>query len=137
MMEQTPLEMFREVFKSIKNHIESEKVLRIYNNLTIQFDVSDGTTFHALIKDGEVSLNEGGVPDSMTVVHWVAGSNTYRKLALGEISPVEGMWSGEIYCPDAYGMRQIWHWTMRLFRIAQESRLPRVFQTKGARMPPD
>lgn len=133
-MEQKPFEMFNEVFKTIHNHIEAKKVLTIYNDLTIQFVVNDGGTFHAFVKDGEITFNKGSVPDSMTVVHWVANTNTYRRLALGEISPVEAIWSGEIYCPDAYGLRQLLHWTMRLFRIAQESKLPKVFQTTGSRL---
>lgn len=135
MMEKTPFEMFTEVFKSIENHVEAERVLRIYNNLTIQFIVNDGETFHAFVNDGEIILRKGGVPDSFTVVHWAANADTYRKVALGEISPVEAIWSGEIYIPDAYGaMRQLIHWSLRLFRIAQESRLPKVFQTTGSRL---
>lgn len=134
MIGKTPFEMFAEVFKSIKKHIEAERVLKVYNNITIQFDVTNGETFYALVKDGEINLKEGDVPDSMTVVHWVAETDTYTKLALGEISPVEAIWSGDVYCPDAYGLRHLLHWSMRLFRIAQESRLPRAFHTTGSRL---
>ena len=132
MMEKTSFEMFTEVFRPIKNHPEAERVLKIYNNITIQFVVKDGETFHALVKDGEIILKKGSVPDSFMVVHWVANADTYRKVALGETSPVEAIWAGEIYCPDAYGMRQLLHWSLRLFRIAQESKLPKVFQTTGS-----
>lgn len=132
-MEKTVFEAMRELFSTIEAHPEGKTVPKLYN-ITIEFDVNDGKSFHALIKDGKFIFKEGTVPDSNSVIHWVADTKSFWRMINGEIRPVQAIWDGEMYVPDAFGMKAILHWTVRLFRIAFESKLPKGYQTTGSRL---
>jgi putative sterol carrier protein len=133
-MEKTLFEAMKNLFSTIENHSEGKTVPKLYNNITIEFDVTDGKSFHGLIQDGKFKFEEGTVPDSLSVSHWVADEKTFWRMINGDIRPIQAIWDGEMYVPDAYGMRPILHWTVRLFRIAFESKLPRGLQTTGSRL---
>ena len=133
-MEKTLFEAMRDLFSTIDNHPEGKSVSRLYDNIVIEFDVKDGESFHVLIKEGTFMFKKGTVPDSFSVSHWVADEKTFWQMIKGDIRPVEAIWDGEMYVPDAYGMRQILYWTIRLFRIAFESKLPKGLQTTGSRL---
>jgi hypothetical protein len=133
-MQENLFEAMRDLFGTIENHPEGKTVPHLYDDITIEFDVTDGESFHTLIHDGKFIFKKGTVPDTNSVSHWVAKEQAFWRMIKGDIRPTEAIWNGEMYVPDAYGMRQILHWTIRLFRIAFESKLPKGLQTTGSRL---
>jgi hypothetical protein len=133
-MEKTLFEAMRDLFSTIGDHPEGKTVPKLYNNITIEFDVRDGESFCAMIRDGGFTFKKGTTTNSFSVSHWVADTKTFWQMIHGDIRPIQAIWDGEMYVPDAYGMRQILYWTVRLFRIAFESKLPKGLQTIGSRL---
>jgi hypothetical protein len=133
-MEKTLFEAMKDLFSTIEDHPEGKTVPKLYDNIIIEFDVEDGESFHATILDGKFTFNKGTTIDSFSVTHWVADTKTFWRMIAGDIRPIQAIWYGEMYVPDAYGMRQILYWAIRLFRIAFESKLPKGLQTTGSRL---
>ena len=133
-MDKTLFDAMKDLFSTLEDHPEGKTVPRLYDNITIEFDVTDGESFHATIRDGAFTFHKGTTIDTFSVTHWVADTKTYWRMITGEIRPIQAIWDGEMYVPDAYGMRQILYWTIRLFRIAFESKLPKGLQTTGSRL---
>ena len=133
-MEKTLFEAMRDLFGTIEDHPEGKMVPKLYNNIIIEFDVRDGDSFHISIENGKFTFKKGTAADSFSVTHWVADTKTFWRMISGDLRPTQAIWDGEMYVPDAYGMRQILYWTIRLFRIAFESKLPKGLQTTGSRL---
>ncbi len=133
-MENTLFEAMRNLFSTIENHPEGKTVPMLYDKIIIAFDVTDGESFHAIIQDGKFTFKKGAAPDSFSVTNWVADEKTFWRMINGDIRPSQAIWTGELYVPGGSTMRQILFWTIRLFRIAFESKLPSGFQTTGSRL---
>lgn len=58
-MEKTLFEAMKDLFSTIEDHPEGKAVPRLYNNITIEFDVRDGESFYAMIRDGVFTFKKG------------------------------------------------------------------------------
>ena len=102
--------------KGIPRTAEGEQRLSLRNG-TIQFIVTDGTSFGVTVKDGECTVRSGRLKPAMLCLR--ADRNTYLQLFEGKITLTEAWSAKKIKFEGLQRGRESYIWFLPLIRIGQ------------------